>query len=47
MNNPKLITANHIITERHKAEDIVRRFGWRKVKQLVYKGVIYWEIIKH
>ena len=46
MTSPGLITSNHIITERHKAEDIVKRFGWRKVNQLVYKGVIYWEIIK-
>ncbi len=47
MNNPKLVTPNHIITERHKAEGIVRHFEqWRKVGQLVYKGVIYWEIVR-
>ena len=45
--NPRLITPNRIITERHKAEDIVKKGkGWRKVGQQVYKGVIFWEVVR-
>ncbi len=47
MDNPRLITPNRIITERHKAEDIIKMGrGWRKIKHLVYKGIIFWEIVK-
>ena len=47
MNNPRMITPGHIITERHKAEDIIKRFGqWHKIRQFVYRGTIFWEIVK-
>ena len=46
MTNPRLITPTRIITERHKAEDIIKMRGWYKVRQLIYKGVIFWELRK-
>ena len=45
MENPKLITPNRIITERHKAWDITKTGNWHRVRELHYKGIIYWEII--
>lgn len=47
MDNPRLITSNRIITERHKAEDIIKMGrGWRKVGQQVYKSIIFWELVR-
>ena len=42
---PGLITPARIITERHKAEDIIK-MGWQKVDELTYKGITFWEIVK-
>jgi len=45
--SPRLITPDRIITERHKAEDIIKmNRGWRKVGQQNYRGVTFWEIVK-
>ena len=45
--SPRLITPNRIVTERHKAEDIIKMGrGWHKVGQRNYKGVTFWEIVR-
>lgn len=45
--SPRLITSNRIITERHKAEDVIKmNRGWRKIGQQDYKGVTFWEIVR-
>ena len=46
--NPRIITDNRIITERHKAIDIIRmNLGWHKVSEVSYKGITFWELVRY
>jgi hypothetical protein len=44
--DPRVITDKRIVTERHKAEDILKMgLGWKKTGYSYdYKGITYWEL---
>lgn len=46
--NPLVVTSNRIVTERHKAEDILKMgLGWSKTKEECdYEGTTYWELTR-
>lgn len=44
--NPKVITESRIVTERHKAEDVIKMGqGWTHTGLVIeYNGVDFWEL---